>query len=648
MKKTKVLLGLLIALLLLMAPMAVLADEDNGYDYDEDVVAAEENGEEEAPAADENDDSDGAVTITIFHTNDMHGRFLPAGNIIGIDTIAAILAATDNAFLVDAGDTIHGTPFVNLGEGFNAMRLMDMAGYSFMTPGNHDFNFGVDRLLELEAMVGFELLSANVTRDGELVFNNIAIAQVGGVTVGFFGISYPGTPRVTHPNNVYGLTFGNAVTAAQEAVDVLQSEGVDVIVALTHLGEDGTAWGLQVASQVWGIDVIIDGHSHTLHEEGRIAYGTLMAQAGAHGRYLGRVDIVVYGGEILSITASVITVEYARENFEPVAAVTALMNEMAEELQEALSVVVGYSPVTMYGDSPEHRQALRSSEVPLGNLVASSMLYASGADFALANSGGIRTHLHAGEITRGHIVDVMPFNNYAVVVAITPAVLRDALENGVSNLPGDGRFPQVAGFSFSFDASREVGDRVLSIVVDGQELDLNDTTTIFTLVINDFLQAGGDGYTMFMGLNAVGEFANQDELLTAYINVIDLNTVGVEGRIIDLTPDVVEEPEVEEPNLYEELPLVEEPVEEEPAVEEPAVVEEPVVEETPVVVVAGTATVVNCWYLNVRRGPGVSHSAFAVLRVGTVVNVLETRGNWHLVETDDVSGWVFGRYLEIH
>ena len=483
------------------------------------------------------------VTITIFHTNDIHGRFERDGASMGIDTIAAIYAQRENAILVDAGDTIHGLPFVNLGEGGNAVELMNMAGYSLMVPGNHEFNFGWERLVELGEMADFSFITANVIKDGQPLFQPYHIITVAGIRLGFFGLTTPGTPVMTHPNNVIGIDFTDPVEASRRSVAALQAAGADVVIALAHLGFDpdnysGNEWPLQIAAQVPGIDLFIDGHSHTLIPYGYLVNDMLIVQAGEHGQWVGMVEIELINGEVYSITASVIHRDYALENFAPLASITAAIERMNAELDAALEEVVGYTPVTLYGDGAGHRENLRAREVPIGNLIADAMRWATDADMALLNSGGIRCHFHAGDITIGDVIRVLAFPNYVVAKKISPAQLREALENGVSFMPvANGRFSQVSGFSFAFDPARAVGDRVLSISADGQSLNLNDTATTFTIAINDFKAAGGDGYATFVGLAQVGQAGLESEVFIDYLAATDLNTrnLELEGRIVNVS-----------------------------------------------------------------------------------------------------------------
>ena len=605
-----------------------------------------------------------ADSITIFHTNDMHGRLTQGGavpgiNAIGLDVIAEIVAAEENAILVDAGDTFHGTTFVNLAQGFNAVELMNAAGYSLFTPGNHDFNFGIDTLLELESAADFQFISANVYHHGSRAFAPYAIKEIAGVRLGFFGLAHPNTGILTHPNNVVGVVFTDPVAAAADAIEALEGHGVDLIIALVHLGsgldEDDLAIGLAEAHPA--IDIIIDGHSHTTTD--MVVGGVLIVQAGAHGSHLGRIDISL---DDLSISNRLIERDAAVEEFDGSADVQAVLAEMIDEFIEFTSVVVGYNPVLLLGDTSD-RESLRSLEVPIGNLVADALRHASGADIGMTNSGGIRADLPAGDITVGDINSVLPFANYLVVLEITPAVLWDVLEHSVSALPGNGRFMQVSGISFTFDPYQDDGHRVLNILYGGNYLDRNDTSTLLTLATNDFLVAGGDGFTMFGALRRVSEAGNMDEVLLAYMDVADLGALGVEGRINRavraIQPIVPLPAEIEE--IAEEIVLIEEAEEisfevvlveevEETVVIEVVVEPVPLPAPAPVVVTPeGSGVIVNAYMVNVRVSPSSDADVFFHVARGRVVQILErTPGpmHWYRIQIGNDIGWVFNRYVD--
>jgi 2',3'-cyclic-nucleotide 2'-phosphodiesterase (5'-nucleotidase family) len=543
------------------------------------------------------------TTVTIFHTNDMHGRFVSTGaNIVGMDAIAAMYAATDNAILVDAGDTIHGLPFVNLSRGLDAVELMSAAGYRLMAPGNHEFNFGYARLLELAALADFEVISANAFRGGQLLFAPTSIVEIDGVTIGFIGLSNPNTGILTNANNVRGITFGDFVVAAEQGVAELQAAGVDFIVALAHLGSgvrdefriDGFAF--ELAEAVSGIDIIVDGHSHTRHVEGLLHNDVLIVQAGGNAAFLGRVDITVADGEIVDITATTLNradiVEELglEQETRPMFGLTAsilvgefgdLLRDLMDEQEAYLGVVVAQLPEALGVEN------IRAEEMPAGNLVADAMLWATNADIALQNGGGLRAPgLPLGDVTVGSLYTFLPFGSIVVTVELTSAQIWAMLNHSLGALTGDipsGGFLQVAGISFTFNPDAPFGARVTSATVGGVELDPQGTAR-FMVALPSFVATeqqpgvGGDGFPLPVGVEWVEEFQTLDEVLVDFLNSDAFAVPVVEGRIaVAVAAEyVAEEPAVEEPVADE--PVVDEPVVDEPVVEEP-VVAEPVADE---------------------------------------------------------------------
>jgi len=511
---------------------------------------------------------EGSVTITILHTNDMHGRFVSTGTgIVGLDAIAAYYAATENALLVDAGDTIHGLPFVNLNFGQDAIELMNQAGYSLMVPGNHEFNFGYERLLELAEIAEFEIISANITRNGALLFAPTAIKEVEGVTIGFIGLSNPNTGILTNANNTRGLTFGDFVAAAELGVAELQAAGVDIIVALAHLGSgvrdefriDGFA--LELADQVDGIDIIIDGHSHTRHAAGLEHNGVLIVQAGGNAAFLGRVDITVADGEIVEIAATTLTRANILEELEleqesrPMFGQTAsiltdefgdLLRAIMDEQEPTLGVVVAQlSEALGVGN-------IRSEAMPAGLLVADAVVWATGADIALQNGGGLRAPgLPEGDVTVGALYTFLPFGSIAVTVELTATEVLAMLNHSVGALTGDipsGGFMQLStGFTYTFDPLAPFGERVTAMEIDGVTYDENSTAR-FIVALPSFIATeqqpgvGGDGFPLPLGMEWLEEFQTLDEILVAYLNKDNVADVPapVEEEVVEEGEKIVE------------------------------------------------------------------------------------------------------------
>ncbi len=471
-----------------------------------------------------------AVTISILHTNDLHSRVLEGKyDGMGLAKIKTLVdeyrVANPEALLFDAGDAVHGQTFSTLEEGASMIAVMNEVGYDLMVAGNHDFNYGYERLLELDAMADFNILGANVLDgSGNPILDEYQVFTVNGVTVGVFGLTTSETTYKTHPDNVAGLTFEDSVVTAQRMVDQLTGT-VDVIVALAHLGTDAdsTDTSIRVAEEVDGIDVIIDGHSHTVFPEGLVVNGTLIAQAGEYGKYFGIVEITVDGTTVTS-SASLISKADAAETAED-SGVAAIIAEIQASHEVILSEEVGLVPFELLGE----RAYVRTGETNLGNLVTNAMLEETGADCALTNGGGIRASIDPGYINKGEIITVLPFGNYIITKSVTGAVIKEALEHGTSSYPdASGKFPHVGGMTYTIDISRPVGDRIVNITIGGEPMDLEME---YILATNDFMAAGGDGYEM-LKVETVNEYDALDEVVIKYIQERGVIAPTRENRIL--------------------------------------------------------------------------------------------------------------------
>jgi len=395
-----------------------------------------------------------------------------------------------------------------------------------MTPGNHDFNYGQDRLVELAGMTNFPIISANVVKaDGTTLLAPYTIKEVDGLKVGIFGLSTPETAYKTNPKNVEGLTFENPIEVAQKMVDELKSK-VDIIVALAHLGLDESSefTSEKVANEVDGIDVIVDGHSHSLLENGMVVGNTLIVQAGELDKNLGVVNLTIKDGKISNKSARLFTKDEAA-NITEDADIATLIADTDKENEKITSVVVGKTDVLLDGV----RDHVRAGETNLGNLITDAMINASGADIAITNGGGMRASIEPGEITKGDVITVLPFGNYVVVKEVKGSAIKEALELGVSAYPATlGAFAHVGGMTFKFDPDKEVGNRVFEVKVNGTPLDPDKTYKVAT---NDFMAVGGDGYEMFSGTPTVVELPGLDEVLISYIQQLGTVNVEADGRI---------------------------------------------------------------------------------------------------------------------
>ncbi|MEY8749981.1 5'-nucleotidase C-terminal domain-containing protein [Alkalicoccobacillus gibsonii] len=471
------------------------------------------------------------TTIQILHTNDVHGRAFEGDfDGMGYAKLAALIDETrsEHSFLLDAGDTFHGTTFASLEEGETIAQSLNLLGYDALVPGNHDFNYGLERLQELEGKLDFPIIGANLLNgQKKTFFDPYLIKEVNGTKIGIFGLSTPETEYKTHPNNVRDVTFEDPSITASRMVEQLEEEGADLIIALAHLGIDKSSefTSEKVAEDVPGIDVIIDGHSHSELQIGMEAGNeTLIASAGEYVQNLGVVELVVEDGELIDRTARLIN-QTEVEEIEPNQEMQSLLEELEEAQQEILAEPVGETKVELNGE----REQVRVEETNLGNFIADVLRESTDADIALTNGGGIRASVAAGTITKGDLVEVSPFGNYGVTKDVTGEQLLEILEIGVKEYPEpSGGFPQISGFSFYIDEAEEPGTRVHSVTVDGEPLDLTKT---YSLATNDFLASGGDEYELLADLPVTNEYNALDELLISYLREAGEVSPKVEDRI---------------------------------------------------------------------------------------------------------------------
>lgn len=459
------------------------------------------------------------VELTIVHLNDVHGRLAPDEREEGIGfgriktKVDELRESNPNLLLVNAGDTLHGDIDVNLTEGEAMVNMMNLMGFDIMVPGNHDFNYGYERLLELRDMADFPMVGANIIKeaDGTSDFKPYEIFEFDGVKVGVFGLGTEETKTKSHPKNTKGIKFADEIETSEKMVKELKKEGADVIIALVHLGVKGTSTttSKQVAEKVQGIDLIVDGHSH--EELNELVNGTLLVQAGSYNKNIGVVNLKVENGKVSEKKGSLITYEEVI-GLEPNAEIEAAIEALAEANKAKKAEVVGKTKVDLDGE----RENVRTGETNLGNLITDAMLDSvENADVAFANGGGIRASIPAGDITLEHVTTSFPFTNTIAAIEVTGQELLDALEHGVDLYPDQaGHFPHVSGMTYKFNVEKPVGERIEEVLVKGEPVDLEKT---YVLVTNDFMAAGGDGYTMFEGKPFVAEAGLLSDALADYL-----------------------------------------------------------------------------------------------------------------------------------
>jgi 2',3'-cyclic-nucleotide 2'-phosphodiesterase (5'-nucleotidase family) len=406
---------------------------------------------------------------------------------------------------------------------FKGAQLIDglnHLGVDAATFGNHEFDYGPTELQARVAESRFPWLATNTFAPGLRPFpgsRQHLIVRVAGVTIGIFGLTTPETASSSSPG---ATTFGDPIAVGKAIVPILRRTGAQVIIALTHLGMSDDQ---QMLRQIPEIDLVIGGHDHE-PMTARVA-GRLIAKAGVDARWLGVTQLALDGTR--AATHALIPITDKTPSDPQMASA---IEHYADLLKKELDVVIGDTLVPL----DARTVIVRQQEAPLGNFIADAIRTAVQADLAIINGGGIRTDavLSAGPVRRRNVLAWLPFGNVVVKVAVRGAAVREALENGVSQVDQlAGRFPHVSGLRFVFNPSRPAGSRVVEIRVGDKPLDDGAT---YTLATNDFMLRGGDGFGVLSKGEVLINPAGGPLMAAAVVDAIQKNkTISpkAEGRI---------------------------------------------------------------------------------------------------------------------
>ena len=483
------------------------------------------------------------TVIEILHTNDTHANVKDNGkDSIGFAKFASFIEAEKaegNVLVLDAGDMFQGLPFANLENGHSIIEIVNQVGYDAMTIGNHEFDFGSENLFDIIGKLNYKVLAANLMKDGVPVTDTYIVKEFDGVKVGVFGMSTPETAFKTHPDNVVGYTFEDIIKTAEDTIKILEeTEKVDIILMVSHLGlDEGDYTSDLVAKGVEGIDVIVDGHSHTTLEQGRLVNDTLIVSTGSAFKNVGKVEITVTDGVVTSKVPQLLDYSVFTE-VEPNAVIVEAITKVEEGQKPLLEKVVGKAAMQLVGE----RTTVRTGESNLGQLATDAMLDLTGAQMAITNGGGIRASIEAGDITMNDMVTVFPFGNTIMVKEMKGIDIQAALEYGTSEYPNEkGAFPHTAGITFTLNAAAEAGNRVSDIKIEGEALDLEK---MYTVATNDFMAVGGDGYNMFTAYPIKAEYNTLMDTLLSYVEKLGT----VEG-IFEVRMNVITEAQAEKTSV---------------------------------------------------------------------------------------------------
>ncbi len=462
----------------------------------------------------------------ILHSNDVHGAIAGYANMAQLASDFSLKGA--NVILADAGDFFQGTPYVSASQGLDAVTMMNAVGYDVATLGNHELDYGYDIMVQNLAPATFEIVCANVAKDGELVYNPWwTYTTSNGKTIAFLGLETPESLTKSNPAMIKGMTFDSEqalYATTQAAIDELAPTS-DLIIGLFHLGIDESSIpnrSQDIYNNTTGLDFIIDGHSHTVMTEGE---GGIPVQS--TGTAFANIGVIVIDNATMTIEdhylQPVSHKDAAGKTVYDIGAdpaISAAAQEIMDRINGEYNVVFAQNLVELNGDKEPGN---RTQETNLGDLITDAMVWTVMQDpasitvapenvVAIANGGGIRAWIHSGSVTKKAVNTVLPFGNTIAVVYVTGNQLLEALEASTFCTPiSIGGFPQTKGMDITVDttkaydkaaqtypASTYYGPKSINRVtinsVNGKPFDPNATYAVIT---NDFVAAGGDTYYAF-------------------------------------------------------------------------------------------------------------------------------------------------------
>ena len=579
MKKKKLLLPILLLAPAFLASQ-VAADEQTAPENSLEIATASTNTTDTAtPASTEasTSTSEGATESSaelpeanILHTNDVHGRIVEEKGVIGDAKLAAVIdeerAKNPSTLVVDAGDAFQGLPISNSSKGEERAKILNEIGYDAMAVGNHEFDFGLDEAKKYKEILNFPLLSSNTYINGARLFEASTIVDKDKNIVGdefvVIGVTTPETATKTHPKNVQGVTFTDPISEVNKVIDEIEArataEGKTYknYVVLAHLGVDTTTpveWrGSTLAEELSknpklkGKRVtVIDGHSHTVQST---TYGENVTY-NQTGSYLNNIGKITYQANQLLGNPQQISAA-STKNVVPNAKVAAMVQKIKEQYDaENAKIVRDNSPVELNGQ----RENVRVRETNLGNVVADALYeygqtgFSHKTDLAVTNGGGLRETIAKDKpITKGSVIAVLPFGNTISQIKVTGQNIADMFtkslgsilqekdgktvldENGQPLLEPSGGFLQVSGAKVYYDTTLPAEKRVLYVEIKNPETGQYEPLNLakdYYLTTNDFLAAGGDGYTMLGGAREEGP--SMDVAFSDYLAKADLTAYAV-------------------------------------------------------------------------------------------------------------------------
>jgi len=484
------------------------------------------------------------ITLTIVHTNDLHGNLLPREDfpdyqntskkikVGGEAVISTIInrereqakARGENFLLVDSGDMAMGTPISGIFEGKPMMDIMNIQGYDAAAIGNHDFDWGIDALQNMIQDATFPFLAANIKDEHGKPLPNVQpfmIKEMPGLKVGLVGVITPETDEITGNDEVRNLDFQDPVESLKATIPQMKRQGADMIVVLSHSGLDEDK---RIAKEVKGIDLIVGGHSHHILDEPVRVGSTMIVQTGFGGKNVGKVQLQWNPGKKSVVKAEGHLIPVDGEKINPDMEISSLISKYKQKMDSMMSVPLARSGEDMI-------QPNEGQESNLGNLVTDMMRKETGAQIALLNSGSIRTNLMKGIVRYEDIYSVLPFSSKIVTLNMKGKDILEALEQSAGQ--NRDKVLQLSGLNVVYDSSKPEGQRLQRVSLeDGEKLDPVREYSVATI---DFLVKGGDHYTSFKsGKEVDTEGPVLTEAVARQVRSMGVLTASLTGRVQNL------------------------------------------------------------------------------------------------------------------
>ncbi len=506
-------------------------------------------------------------SLTILHINDWHSRiesnnkyestcsaddetegkcFGGAARLVTAIADRREALKDGNVLLLNGGDNFQGSLFYTTYKGAVEAEFLNQMKFDAMTVGNHEFDDGEEALVPFLDVIEFPVLSANVaasasSKVGDRIKPSMVI-EVGGEKIGIVGAVTNDTPEIASPGpNILIADDINTITAE---VEKLQAEGINKIIALTHVGYPRDK---EMIAKIPGVDVVVGGHSHSLlsntDDKAEGPYPTMIdnpegykvpvTQAASYSKYLGEFTVTFDdNGVVKEASGDPILLD---SSITPDEAVLARIKELGAPIEELMTKIVSASTKDIDGS----RDTCRAGECEMGNLVADAMLDRvgdQGVTIAIQNGGGLRASIDSGEVTMGEVLGVLPFQNTLATFELKGSDIVAALENGASQIEeGGGRFAQVAGLRYTFDKTAEAGSRIVSVdVKKGDGFEPIDPEAVYSVATNNYMRGGGDGYAVFKsgGMNAYDFGPGLEQVVADYLAKNNPYTPYTDGRVM--------------------------------------------------------------------------------------------------------------------